>query len=109
MKTLGLVFCFICGAALLAGMSGPADTPSADQVKAPAQSVTPAPVKECTVPTDADFAAPKATCFMCSKSGSTGACKGADECGGSRSGCRKKGCKITGTRSCSTAANNKRC
>ncbi len=107
MKTFGLVLCFIGGAALLAGMSGPAETPSDDQVKSSLQSVTPA--QDFTLPTEGDEAVPKATCFMCSKSSSTGSCKGADECGGSRSGCRKKGCKITGTRSCSSAANNKRC
>ncbi len=109
MKTFALVLCFIGGAALLAGMSGPADAPSGDQVKASVQNVTPAPGQDFTMPVEGDEAVPKATCFMCSKSGSTGSCKGADECGGSRSGCRKKGCKITGTRSCSSAANNKRC
>ncbi len=107
MKTLGLVFCFIAGAALLAGMSGPAEVSSADHLGS--GSLTAPTAQDYTLPADEDIAAPKATCFMCSKSSSTGACKGADECSGSRSSCRKKGCKITGTRSCSSAANNKRC
>ena len=47
-------------------------------------------------------------CFMCAKD-STGACSGADECTSSRSECTKMGCKITGTRSCSTSANVKKC
>lgn len=49
-----------------------------------------------------------ADCFMCARD-STGACAGADECTSSRSECTKQGCKITGTRSCSSAANVKKC
>ncbi len=70
--------------------------PAATQVVAPAQAGD-------------DDLLPMSNCFMCSKSGSSGACSGADECSGTRKSCRKKGCKITGTRSCSSAANVKRC
>ncbi|MBR56991.1 MAG: hypothetical protein CMH54_02915 [Myxococcales bacterium] len=49
-----------------------------------------------------------ADCFMCGKD-SSGSCAGADQCQGDRADCRKAGCKITGTRSCSTAGNVKTC
>ena len=53
------------------------------------------------------------TCFTCG-SGSSGSCakqsgKSRMQCKGSRSGCKSKGCKITGTSSCSSAANVGRC
>ena len=48
-------------------------------------------------------------CFMCNKRESTGDCSGAEQCKASRKACRDAGCKITGTRSCSTAANVKTC
>lgn len=109
MKTLTLVICFIGSAALLAGIMGPAEDGNVDhKVKAPTMNVDSQPIQECTMPADADEAAPKATCFMCSSS-STGSCSGAQQCRGSRSGCRKKGCKITGTSSCSSSANVKKC
>jgi hypothetical protein len=49
-----------------------------------------------------------ADCFNCAKD-SDGTCAGANQCRGSREECRKAGCKITGTASCSTAANVKIC
>jgi len=49
-----------------------------------------------------------ADCFNCAKD-SGDKCAGADQCRGSRDDCRKAGCKITGTASCSTAANVKIC
>jgi hypothetical protein len=48
-------------------------------------------------------------CFNCSKGDSTDDCKGFDQCRGTREHCRKIGCKIVGTASCSTAANVKIC
>lgn len=48
------------------------------------------------------------TCFNCAKN-STSSCSGKQQCRGSRAECRKKGCKITGTASCSKAANVKKC
>ena len=45
------------------------------------------------------------TCFNCG-SGSSGGCQ---QCRGDRKHCEKSGCKITGTGSCSTAANVKVC
>jgi len=53
-------------------------------------------------------AASASDCFNCAKD-STGTCEGANQCRGSREECRKAGCKITGTASCSTAANVKKC
>ncbi len=50
-----------------------------------------------------------ADCINCSPRESTGTCKGANQCTSSRAACRKGGCKITGTASCSTAANVKKC
>lgn len=47
-------------------------------------------------------------CFLCGGD-STGACSGAQQCRGTRESCRESGCKITGTGSCSTAANMKIC
>jgi len=47
-------------------------------------------------------------CFMCSRD-STGDCAGAEQCKGTRKSCRDAGCKISGTRSCSTSANVKTC
>ncbi len=47
-------------------------------------------------------------CFLCG-SDSTGACDGARQCRGTREHCREVGCKITGTASCSDAANVKIC
>ena len=57
-----------------------------------------------------------ALCFLCG-SGSSGGCSGARECraaGGkdtsaARKACKARGCKISGTTSCSTAANVKIC
>ena len=48
------------------------------------------------------------TCFNCSKE-STDACAGKQQCRGTRKDCRKKGCKITGTSSCSSAGNVYKC
>ncbi len=47
-------------------------------------------------------------CLLCG-SDSTGACDGASQCRGTREHCREIGCKISGTGSCSTAANVKIC
>ncbi len=47
-------------------------------------------------------------CLLCTKD-SDGACAGAQQCRGTRESCRKSGCKIGGTASCSTAANVKIC
>ena len=70
-------------------------------------------VKKCEAPTqpehDSFASAPAAeTCFLCS-SDSTGGCAGHQQCRGTRKDCRKRGCKIGGTASCSTAANVKIC
>ena len=43
-------------------------------------------------------------CLLCGKD-STDTCAGAQQCRGTREHCRSIGCKITGTGSCSTAAN----
>jgi hypothetical protein len=48
------------------------------------------------------------TCFNCAKD-STSSCSGKQQCRGNRADCRKKGCKITGTSSCSSAVNVKKC
>ncbi len=48
------------------------------------------------------------TCFSCGRE-SKGACQGAQQCRGTRDSCTKSGCKISGTSSCSTAANVKIC
>jgi hypothetical protein len=71
-------------------------------------AVTPPAAAQVVVADQQDDLLPMATCLMCSSS-STGACKGARQCVGTRKACRKKGCKITGTSSCSTAANVKKC
>ena len=47
-------------------------------------------------------------CFLCARD-SSGSCAGAQQCRGTRDSCRKSGCKISGTASCSTAANVKIC
>lgn len=47
-------------------------------------------------------------CFLCG-SDSSGACDGARQCRGTREHCREIGCKISGTASCSDAANVKIC
>ena len=70
-------------------------------------------VKKCEAPTqpetDTYASAPvAATCFLCSRS-SSGGCSGHQQCRGSRADCRKRGCKISGTASCSSAANVKIC
>lgn len=106
MKTFTLTLCFIGVAALLAGLSGPA-ADAETLTKAPMTSVDGTDAPDFTVPTEPD-AAERATCMMCSSS-STGACSGAKQCRGSRKECRKKGCKITGTSSCSSSANVKKC
>ena len=49
------------------------------------------------------------TCRMCNKRESTGACKNASQCRGSYSDCKSKGCKDTGSSSCSSSANVKKC
>lgn len=49
-----------------------------------------------------------ADCLNCGRD-SDGACKGAQQCTGSRKECKKRGCKISGTSSCSTSANVKKC
>ncbi len=106
MKTLTLTLCFIGAAALVAGLTSPAaqaDTSS----KAPVVSVDTQAPQECALPEAPDLPE-KSTCLLCG-SGSTGACSGARQCVGSRKACRAKGCKITGTASCSTAANVKKC
>ncbi len=86
-------------------LSGFAQTEAVAQVDA---VVAPAAAQTAAVDQQQDDLAPMATCLMCSSS-STGACKGARQCVGTRKACRKKGCKITGTSSCSTAANVKKC
>lgn len=53
------------------------------------------------------------TCLMCG-SGSSGSCakksgKARVQCKGSRKSCKSKGCKITGTASCSSSANVQTC
>ncbi|MCB9557928.1 MAG: hypothetical protein H6707_17580 [Deltaproteobacteria bacterium] len=52
----------------------------------------------------------KPRCYYCNSS-STGACKGADQCFGTRKSCGAKGCQgMSGSSSsCSTAANVKKC
>ena len=64
---------------------------------------------------DAQLSHPVAsgTCLNCG-SGSTGSCakqsgKVRMQCRGSRSSCKKKGCKISGTSSCSSAGNVGKC
>ncbi len=51
-------------------------------------------------------------CYLCG-SGSTNGCKqcryGAKDTGDARKACESKGCKVSGTASCSTAANVKVC
>lgn len=47
-------------------------------------------------------------CLMCAKD-STDKCAEHQQCRGTRAHCRSIGCKITGTSSCSTAANVKIC
>lgn len=47
-------------------------------------------------------------CLLCAKD-SDKTCEGAQQCRGTREHCREIGCKITGTASCSTAANVKIC
>ncbi len=76
---------------------------------------TAANVKKCEAPkpekknATASYSAPIASdCFNCAAD-STDACSGKQQCSDSREECRKKGCKITGTASCSTAANVKKC
>lgn len=54
-----------------------------------------------------------ATCLMCGP-GSSGSCarrkgKARVQCHGSRSDCRQRGCRITGTASCSRAGNVQSC
>lgn len=108
MKSLTITLCFIGAAALLAGFAGPTDDAAATgkaQVTAPASTQ---PVNACTQAPEQDEAQPMGTCLLCG-SGSSGACSGARQCRGSRKACRAKGCKITGTGSCSTAANVKIC
>lgn len=101
MNKLAMLF---CAAVFTLALSGFAQTEAIaqDAVAPPAATQTTA------VDQQQDDLAPMATCLMCSSS-STGACKGARQCVGSRKACRKKGCKITGTSSCSTAANVKKC
>ena len=53
-------------------------------------------------------AASAETCFNCAKD-SASSCTGKQQCRGTRKECRQKGCRITGTASCSTAANVKKC
>ena len=53
-------------------------------------------------------------CWNCDKSGSTGGCalqsgKVRMQCEGSRADCKKKGCKINGSSSCSSAGNVGKC
>jgi hypothetical protein len=107
MKTLALTFGFIAVAALVAGFSGPADA-SQSAKKAPTVQVDAQHFQECALPSVEEDLQPMSTCFMCS-SDSSGACSGAQQCRGTRKECRDKGCKITGTSSCSTAANVKKC
>lgn len=51
-------------------------------------------------------------CYIC-KSGSSGACQqcryGARDTSEARKACERRGCKVGGTKSCSTAANAKTC
>ena len=47
-------------------------------------------------------------CFLCGAD-STDGCDGAKQCRGTRDHCRDIGCKISGTASCSEAANVKIC
>jgi hypothetical protein len=106
MKTFTLTLCFIGAAALVAGLVGPAAQADVSD-PTPAVSVDAPSPPVCTMPAEPDVEE-KATCMLCG-SGSTGACKGAQQCRGSRKACRAKGCKISGTASCSTAANVKKC
>ena len=107
MKKLSMVAVLIAGLCFL-GWTHQSEDAQQQPVKSPQVTApAPTPVQNYDLPGDNDLF-PASTCFMCSKS-SSGACSGADQCSGSRSGCRKKGCKITGTRSCSTAANVKTC
>lgn len=60
-----------------------------------------------------DEATPLDDCFMCG-GGSSGPCgpqsgKSRIQCHGSRVDCRERGCRITGTASCSSAANVGNC
>lgn len=103
MNKIGLLFIAGCFALVLSGIG---------QTEAVAQteSITAATTTQQVVPPQAgeDDLLPMATCFMCSRD-SSGACSGAQQCAGTRKACRKKGCKITGTSSCSSAANVKKC
>jgi len=47
-------------------------------------------------------------CLLCGQD-STDKCDGASQCRGTREHCKSIGCKISGTGSCSTAANVKIC
>lgn len=102
MHKIGMLFIAGCFALGLSGLGQTEAVAQIHSVAAPAaQSVAPAQEIESEL-------LPMATCLMCSSS-STGACAGAKQCVGTRKECRKKGCKITGTSSCSTAANVKKC
>lgn len=103
MKAFAWVLCLVGAAVLVAAFSPPV-------VSADADTAMSAPVTPGTLnlgETD-DETVGKDTCRLCG-SGSTGACSGARQCRGTSQECRAKGCKDTGSSSCSTAANVKIC
>jgi len=102
MNKIGLLF---VAAFFVLAFSGLGQTEAAAQVEGVS---APAAVQVVGAAQSDDDLLPMATCLMCGSS-SSGACAGARQCVGSRKACRKKGCKITGTSSCSSAANVKKC
>lgn len=102
MNKIGMLFVAAIFALALSGLGQTVAAAPVDAMAAPAAVQVVAPSQA-----DDDLL-PMATCLMCG-SGSTGACSGARQCVGTRKACRAKGCKITGTSSCSTAANVKKC
>ncbi len=120
MKVLGQVALILAVVGCLAGWSydqssvatDDLDNTSEVSVEVATPQSTALPAGEQTTLPDGEHAAPMSGCLSCSKS-STGACdpggKSRVQCRGSRKDCKSKGCKITGTGSCSSAANVKIC
>lgn len=108
MKTLVSTLGFIAAAAVLVVFAGPSQEAVANARSLVVAPTAAQPAAASTQAPEQDDAQPMGTCLLCG-SGSTGACSGARQCRGSRKACRAKGCKITGTGSCSTAANVKIC
>lgn len=102
MKAFASVLGLLAASVLVLGFTAPVD-----QAQAGAMIVVPSTPDQCPAAPD-DEAVGKSTCYNCG-SASKGQCAGANQCTGSRDECQKKGCYITGTSSCSTAANSKKC